>query len=55
VTAAETLDGYASDVLEICRVLDVTNVVFVGHSVSAMIGVLAANQESTASRRSSTG
>ncbi len=40
-----TLDGYARDVLEICRELDLTDVVFVGHSVSAMIGVLAANAE----------
>jgi len=37
-----TLDGYAQDVLEICRELDLSDVVFVGHSVSAMIGVLAA-------------
>ena len=37
-----TLHGYAEDVLEICRELDLTDVVFVGHSVSAMIGVLAA-------------
>jgi sigma-B regulation protein RsbQ len=37
-----TLNGYAEDVLEICRELDLTDVVFVGHSVSAMIGVLAA-------------
>jgi sigma-B regulation protein RsbQ len=40
-----TLDGYARDVLEICRELRLTDVVFVGHSVSAMIGVLAANIE----------
>jgi sigma-B regulation protein RsbQ len=40
-----TLDGYAADVLEICRELDLTDVVFVGHSVSAMIGVLAAKKE----------
>jgi len=40
-----TLDGYATDVLEICRALNLSNVVFVGHSVSAMIGVLAARQE----------
>ena len=40
-----TLDGYANDVLEICRELDLTDIVFVGHSVSAMIGVLAANAE----------
>jgi sigma-B regulation protein RsbQ len=37
-----TLDGYATDVLEICAELQLQNVVFVGHSVSAMIGVLAA-------------
>src|SRR5579883_974320 len=40
-----TLQGYAEDVLEICRELDATNAVFVGHSVSAMIGVLAAIRE----------
>jgi sigma-B regulation protein RsbQ len=40
-----TLDGYATDVLEICEALQLENVVFVGHSVSAMIGVLAANRE----------
>jgi sigma-B regulation protein RsbQ len=37
-----TLHGYADDVLEICRELALEDVVFVGHSVSAMIGVLAA-------------
>jgi sigma-B regulation protein RsbQ len=40
-----TLKGYAADVLEICRELDLTDVVFVGHSVSAMIGVIAAIEE----------
>jgi sigma-B regulation protein RsbQ len=35
------LEGYAEDVLEICRALDAHDVVFVGHSVSAMIGALA--------------
>jgi sigma-B regulation protein RsbQ len=39
------LDGYAQDVLDICRELDAGPVVFVGHSVSAMVGVLAAAQE----------
>jgi sigma-B regulation protein RsbQ len=39
------LEGYAEDVLEICRDLDLRDVVFVGHSVSAMIGVLAAAAE----------
>jgi sigma-B regulation protein RsbQ len=40
-----SLGGYAADVLEICHQLDLQDVIFVGHSVSAMIGVLAANQE----------
>jgi sigma-B regulation protein RsbQ len=40
-----TLDGYAADVVEICEELDLTDVVFVGHSVSAMIGVLAAARQ----------
>ncbi|MBB5958174.1 sigma-B regulation protein RsbQ [Saccharothrix tamanrassetensis] len=39
-----TLDGYASDVLDICDELDLRDVVLVGHSVSAMIAVLAANR-----------
>ena len=40
-----SLERYADDILEICRELDVTGGVFVGHSVSAMIGVLAALKE----------
>jgi sigma-B regulation protein RsbQ len=37
------LDGYARDVLEICEELGLDeDVVFVGHSVSAMVGALAA-------------
>jgi sigma-B regulation protein RsbQ len=36
-----SLDGYALDVIEICEVLDLREVIFVGHSVSAMVGVLA--------------
>jgi sigma-B regulation protein RsbQ len=40
-----SLSGYATDVLEICRELDLEEVVFVGHSVSAMIGALAAAEE----------
>jgi sigma-B regulation protein RsbQ len=39
------LDGYAGDVLEIVHEYDLRDVVFVGHSVSAMIGVLAAIRE----------
>jgi sigma-B regulation protein RsbQ len=40
-----TLQGYADDVLDICRELDLHDVVFAGHSVSAMVGVLAAAAE----------
>lgn len=40
-----SLQGYANDVLEICDELDLRDVVFVGHSVSAIIGVLAAVAE----------
>ncbi|PLS77975.1 MAG: alpha/beta hydrolase, partial [Chloroflexi bacterium] len=40
-----TLNGYAQDVLEICRELNLMAVTFVGHSVSAMIGILAAIEE----------
>lgn len=36
-----TLDGYSDDLIEIIRELNLTGVVFVGHSVSAMIGLLA--------------
>ncbi len=36
-----TLHGYAEDVLSIVSELDLRDVIFVGHSVSAMIGILA--------------
>ncbi|MCP1557088.1 UNVERIFIED_ORG: sigma-B regulation protein RsbQ [Methylobacterium sp. SuP10 SLI 274] len=39
-----SLDGYADDVVALCRGLSVVGGVFVGHSVSAMIGVLAAKK-----------
>ena len=39
------LDGYADDVLEIIRDLDLHEVIFVGHSVSAIIGIAAAIKE----------
>lgn len=39
------LDGYADDVLDICRALDLQDVILVGHSVSSMVAVLAANRE----------
>lgn len=41
----DTLQPYADDLVEIVRALDLRDVVFVGHSVAAMIGVLAANAE----------
>jgi sigma-B regulation protein RsbQ len=40
-----SLAGYADDVLEILRDLELRDVIFVGHSVSSMIGVLAAAKE----------
>jgi sigma-B regulation protein RsbQ len=43
-TRYATLHGYASDVTDILDELDLRDVVFVGHSVSSMIGVLAANR-----------
>ena len=40
-----TLDGYAADVLVVCHELDLRDVIFVGHSVSSMIGAIAAIEE----------
>jgi sigma-B regulation protein RsbQ len=40
-----TLDGYADDVLEICAELQLKDVTFVGHSVSAAVGIIAAIRE----------
>ncbi|MFH8800835.1 alpha/beta fold hydrolase [Streptomyces sp. NPDC017936] len=37
-----SLEGYARDAVEVCEALDLRDAVFVGHSVSAMTGVLAA-------------
>ena len=36
-----TLDGYVNDIVEICNELKIKDAVFVGHSVSCMIGALA--------------
>jgi sigma-B regulation protein RsbQ len=36
-----SLNGYADDLIEVCEELGLRDVIFVGHSVSAMIGVLA--------------
>ena len=35
------LNGYAADLIELCEALDLRGSVFVGHSVSSMIGILA--------------
>jgi sigma-B regulation protein RsbQ len=40
-----SLDGYAEDVLEICRELELEDAIFVGHSVSSMVGALAAARQ----------
>lgn len=37
-----SLDGYAQDILDIIGALKLTEVIFIGHSVSSMIGVRAA-------------
>jgi sigma-B regulation protein RsbQ len=39
-----SLSGYADDVVDLARELGIENGIFVGHSVSAMIGVLAARK-----------
>lgn len=39
------LNGYAQDVLEICNGLKLSDITFIGHSVSSMIGLLAAIKE----------
>lgn len=36
-----SLDGYSQDVIEICEELDLRDSIFVGHSVSGMIGAIA--------------
>jgi sigma-B regulation protein RsbQ len=46
-----SLEGYAQDVLEICGALDLRDVTFVGHSVSSIVGVLAAKQEPSRFKR----
>jgi sigma-B regulation protein RsbQ len=40
-----TLDGYARDVLEVCAALRLKEAVFVGHSVSSVVGLLASIRE----------
>jgi len=38
------LEGYADDIVEIVRELKLTDVIFVGHSVAAMMGIMAAHK-----------
>ncbi len=40
-----SLDGYVADLLDVCHALDLRDVILVGHSVSGMVAVLAANRE----------
>ncbi len=40
-----TLEGYAQDILDVAEVLDLTDAILIGHSVSAMLGILAAIRE----------
>ena len=44
-TTHSTLDGHATDLLGVLQALALHDVVFVGHSVAAMIGVIAAVRE----------
>lgn len=39
------LNGYAEDILDVCRALKLRDVILVGHSVSSITGLLAANRE----------
>ncbi|MFC3198290.1 alpha/beta fold hydrolase [Parapedobacter deserti] len=39
----DDLAGYAQDIVEIAEALELTDIVFVGHSVSSVIGMIAAN------------
>lgn len=40
-----SLAGYAEDVLDICEALHIKDAIFIGHSVSSMIGLLAAKKD----------
>jgi sigma-B regulation protein RsbQ len=46
-----TLEGYASDLLDVCAALALEDVTVVGHSVSAMVAVLASLREPARFRR----
>ena len=40
-----SLNGYAQDVLDICGALNLSDIIFVGHSVSSVVGMLASIRE----------
>lgn len=42
-----SLEGYATDLLEICEALDIRDAVYVGHSFGSMVGIAAAIREPT--------
>lgn len=46
-----TLEGYACDVLDIIETLGLKDIIFVGHSVSSMIGMIAALQKPEAFKK----
>jgi sigma-B regulation protein RsbQ len=39
------LNGYAEDILDVCRALELSNTILIGHSVSSMTAMLAAIKE----------
>lgn len=41
----DTLEGYAQDVLDVCEALALDDVIFVGHSVSTVVGMLVAIEQ----------
>lgn len=40
----DKLEGYAGDIVELARELELTDIIFVGHSVSALLGIIASIQ-----------
>lgn len=39
-----SLNGYAQDIIDVCKELDLKDIIFIGHSVSSMTGIIAVNQ-----------
>lgn len=46
-----TLNGYAADIVEICKELALEHAIYIGHSASGMMGVLAAQMDPTIFRK----